>query len=220
MKHDLRIEKGLETKKRIMECAKSAFQNNGYKNATIVEITQAAGVPIGLFTYYFKTKSNIVTHVHFDYLQRIRAELELFDWIKDETPLFIGSVENYIYYKNIFDSAEVSRFYLEVLYGDLQENFIYETDKTRFEEYIKYYSIDISENELEILLTFINGGKKNLIIKYFENTLKVDKNDVLNFIVFNDINLTKASDGEKTRVKDKILSRAPGIDLSGIEMLN
>ncbi|MCL1913576.1 MAG: TetR/AcrR family transcriptional regulator [Eubacteriaceae bacterium] len=220
MKQDLRIIKGLETKKRIMDCAKYTFQRYGYKDATIVEITHSAGVPIGLFTYYFKTKSNIVNHVHNDYLEKLRSTIMSYDWIRDETPLLTHSIENYIYYDNILSDEMSSRFFLEVLSADLQAGFLDETARATYEEYISFYDIFIDSSELDILVTFNSGGKKKLIMKYLEKQLQIDQSQLVNFIVFNDIDSIAIPDGEKQRVKDKIIKRLPEIDAAGINMLS
>jgi AcrR family transcriptional regulator len=219
MKQDLRIIKGLETKKRIMDCAKKAFQKFGYKDATIVEITQAAGVPIGLFTYYFKTKSNIVTNVHNDYLDRIKSTTFAYDWIRDETPLLTHSIENYIYYDNILADEVASRFFYEVLTADLQSGFLDERSRNVYDEYLRYYDIFVDKGELEILLTYSGGGKKKLIMKYLEKELEVDRRALVNFMIFNDIDIIGIPDGEKLRVKEKIVKRIAEIDSQNITLL-
>ncbi|MDR2519468.1 MAG: TetR/AcrR family transcriptional regulator [Eubacteriaceae bacterium] len=220
MKQDLRIIKGLETKKRIMDCAKSAFLKYGFKDATIVEITQEAGVPIGLFTYYFKTKSNIVNHVHNDYLDRIRESVMQYDWVRDETPLLTFSIINYIYYDNIIYEEGVSRFFLEVLNADFQISFLDETGKDVYRRYITYYDIETEPGQLELLLTFNNGGKKKLITKYLQKELDIPKSQLIHFIIGCDIDFPGIPEGEKERVKEKIQKRVDEIDCRSISMLN
>ncbi|MCL1802611.1 MAG: TetR/AcrR family transcriptional regulator [Eubacteriaceae bacterium] len=220
MKQDLRIVKGLETKKRIMDCAKAAFLKYGFKDATIVEITQEAGVPIGLFTYYFKTKSNIVNHVHLDYLERIYNAVLEYDWVKDETPLFVNSIINYVYYNNIIDNEAVSRFFLEVLNADFQISFLDESGKDIFRRYISFYDIDIETDQMELLLTYNNGGKKKLITKYLQDDLNVQKEKLIYFIICCDIDFPGIPDGEKARVKEKLSNRIEEVAFSQISMLN
>jgi len=220
MKQDLRIIKGLETKKRIMGCAKAAFLKYGFKDATIVEITQDAGVPIGLFTYYFKTKSNIVNHVHLDYLERIRAAVMQYDWVRDETPLFTNSIINYIYFDNILYDEGVSRFFLEVLNADFPTSFMDETGKEVFKKYIEYYDLEIDEGYLELLLTFNNGGKKKLITKYLQKEMDIPKDQLISFIIGCDIDFPAIPEGEKKRVREKLEKRIGEIGCRDISMLN
>ncbi|PKM52897.1 MAG: TetR/AcrR family transcriptional regulator, partial [Firmicutes bacterium HGW-Firmicutes-5] len=53
-------EKGIQTRNHLYEISKKCFYEQGYEKTKIKDIVTAADTPIGLFTYYFKTKDNIV----------------------------------------------------------------------------------------------------------------------------------------------------------------
>ena len=63
-------EKGVQTRNMIYQTAKQLFYDKGYEKTKIKEIADTAEVPIGLFTYYFKTKDKIVQYIYLSFLLR------------------------------------------------------------------------------------------------------------------------------------------------------
>ncbi|MBC3795568.1 TetR/AcrR family transcriptional regulator [Acetobacterium tundrae] len=62
-------EKGVQTRNHLYQTAKQLFYTQGYEKTRIKDIVETAGMPIGLFTYYFKTKDNIVHEIYSEYYQ-------------------------------------------------------------------------------------------------------------------------------------------------------
>jgi len=58
-----RERKKQETRQRLLEAAWSLFQEKGYENATVQEITEAADVGKGTFFNYFETKEAILADI-------------------------------------------------------------------------------------------------------------------------------------------------------------
>jgi len=56
----IRAKQGKQTKKRISRVAIALFNKHGYHNVTIRDICQKAGVAIGVFYHYYKSKSSIL----------------------------------------------------------------------------------------------------------------------------------------------------------------
>lgn len=220
MKQDLRIAKGLETKNKILNCAKAEFYKNGYKRAKISDIAAAAGVPIGLFTYYFKTKSTIVVHIHDDFMSNIKVFVKNLKWAKYDTPLFNYTLQKYIYYETIFSDQNVLSFFYESVANNLNYESMCNFLKCKYEEYIRYYNLDISPQRLEILVVFDSGGELTLILKYIEEKLPLDKKQFIEFSVFNDASLSGIPKGEIQRVSDKIMNKIAELDLSSLSLLN
>jgi AcrR family transcriptional regulator len=71
-KHQPRTDKGTATRRRLLEAAEQVFAERGYHDASIVKITEAAGVAGGTFYIYFKSKQDIFDELVIDLNQRVR----------------------------------------------------------------------------------------------------------------------------------------------------
>jgi AcrR family transcriptional regulator len=64
--------RGVETRTKLLEGAEQVFSEYGYHDASIVKITEAAGVGQGTFYLYFATKQDIFDELVRDLNRRIR----------------------------------------------------------------------------------------------------------------------------------------------------
>jgi AcrR family transcriptional regulator len=64
--------RGVETRQRLLEAAEKVFGELGYHDASIVKITEAAGVSQGTFYLYFGSKKEIFDELMIDLNRRIR----------------------------------------------------------------------------------------------------------------------------------------------------
>jgi AcrR family transcriptional regulator len=65
-------ERGQRTRRKLLDAAESLFAELGYHDASIVKITEAAGVAQGTFYLYFGGKQAIFDHVVLDLNTRVR----------------------------------------------------------------------------------------------------------------------------------------------------
>jgi AcrR family transcriptional regulator len=68
--------KGVETRGRLLEAAERVFSDLGYVDASIVKITEAAGVGQGTFYLYFSSKKEIFDELVRDLNQRVRHAMK------------------------------------------------------------------------------------------------------------------------------------------------
>jgi AcrR family transcriptional regulator len=68
--------RGLETRNRLLEAAESVFGELGYHDASIVKITEAAGVGQGTFYLYFATKKDVFDELVRDLNRRVRHAMK------------------------------------------------------------------------------------------------------------------------------------------------
>lgn len=73
LKEEMRIEKGEESRQRLIECAAELFWKNGYSATGISEILKQTDLPKGSFYFYFKSKDDLATAVT-EYYQKILLE--------------------------------------------------------------------------------------------------------------------------------------------------
>jgi AcrR family transcriptional regulator len=64
--------RGVETRTKLLEAAEQVFSEYGYHDASIVKITEAAGVGQGTFYLYFATKQDVFDELVRDLNRRIR----------------------------------------------------------------------------------------------------------------------------------------------------
>jgi AcrR family transcriptional regulator len=64
--------KGARTRSKLVQAAEEVFNNFGYYDASIVKITEAAGVAQGTFYVYFRSKKEIFDEVVADLNRRVR----------------------------------------------------------------------------------------------------------------------------------------------------
>ncbi|MEO6941917.1 MAG: TetR/AcrR family transcriptional regulator [Terrimesophilobacter sp.] len=67
-----RTERGMRTRARLLEAAERVFAESGYGDASIVRITEAAGVAQGTFYLYFTSKLEIFEELIEDLNRRVR----------------------------------------------------------------------------------------------------------------------------------------------------
>ncbi len=70
-----RTGKGSQTRRRLLEAAEQVFAERGYHDASIVKITEAAGVAQGTFYIYFEGKQQIFDELVIDLNHRVRQAM-------------------------------------------------------------------------------------------------------------------------------------------------
>jgi AcrR family transcriptional regulator len=68
--------KGLETRRRLLDAAEEVFAELGFYDASIVKITEAAGVAQGTFYQYFASKQEIFEELVRDLNARVRHAMQ------------------------------------------------------------------------------------------------------------------------------------------------
>lgn len=71
-----RTARGTATKERLLAAAEGVFADVGYHEASIVKITEAAGVAMGTFYLYFKSKLQIFEELVEDLNRRVRRAMK------------------------------------------------------------------------------------------------------------------------------------------------
>jgi AcrR family transcriptional regulator len=68
--------RGTRTRQRLLEAAESVFAEHGYHDASIVKITEAAGVGQGTFYLYFGSKQDVFDELVRDLNRRVRHAMK------------------------------------------------------------------------------------------------------------------------------------------------
>jgi AcrR family transcriptional regulator len=125
--------RGARTRRRLIEAAESVFADLGYHDASIVKLTEAAGVGQGTFYLYFASKKEIFDELVLDLNHRVRqamteaasqgttrAERELLGF----TAFFRFTAEHPALYRIIRQAEFVSPEMLHRHYDRLTEGYV------------------------------------------------------------------------------------------------
>lgn len=125
--------RGARTRRRLLEAAESVFAELGYHDASIVKLTEAAGVGQGTFYLYFSSKKEIFDELVLDLNHRVRqamteaascgetrAERELLGF----TAFFRFTAEHPALYRIIRQAEFVSPEMLHRHYDRLTEGYV------------------------------------------------------------------------------------------------
>jgi AcrR family transcriptional regulator len=69
-------QRGTRTRQRVLEAAEAVFAEHGYHEASIVKITEAAGVGQGTFYLYFSSKQEVFDELVRDLNRRVRHAMK------------------------------------------------------------------------------------------------------------------------------------------------
>lgn len=164
-----RYKKGLNTCSYIVEESKKLFYTKGYSKTTIQEICDNTNITLGNFTYYFKTKQDLLRRVYFDYLKEIENfVVENSDEYPDPFDKYLMVCITYNY--NLFADKNISDFNYSIiknnsLYNDVFLNLPVEEIQFAYGNFNK----DLSKKELKLLYLSDLGTRKELTQYYVEN---------------------------------------------------
>jgi len=103
------------TKEIIMAAAKKQFSEQGYLKTTIASIFKNIDIPMGVFTYHYKTKDTLVSEIFARYYKQIEELIEKNFDIPSDKYFLKHALVSRIYHKIILEDNKNSRFYYEVI---------------------------------------------------------------------------------------------------------
>jgi AcrR family transcriptional regulator len=175
-------EKGVQTRNHLYRISKQVFYARGYEKAKIKEIVERADTPIGLFTYYFKTKDNIVHEIYNEYFAAI-DELIIASKIEGfENSILRHAALSWIYYDRILSDENNRRFYYEILKKGSNYRVASDYISDTYRRYIQDYHLVVSEREFDNYVFIDFGGRREYFLNYFERPLP-DSVDEIIFLV-------------------------------------
>jgi AcrR family transcriptional regulator len=175
-------EKGIQTRNHLYQISKTLFYEHGYENTKIKDIVTVADTPIGLFTYYFKTKDNVVHEIYSDYYQQIANCIDGLTIDGLDNSILRHATLSWIYFDHILNNKSNRRFYYEILKKASNYRIAGDFIRNTYRRYIEDYNLVISEREFDNLLYIDFGGRREYFLNYFEKPL-TDSVDELVFLL-------------------------------------
>ena len=159
-------EKGKETRQKIITVSKELFFEKGYNKTSITEICRTANVMYGTFTYYFKTKIDLVSEIYANLL------MKCFQIAKSSNPEHMDTFQmnltaNQFYYTIIFSTPEYAHFYHEVLQKMSVFDYIGRHVKRRYQSYNIHYSLNFNDEDIRDLLLADSGIRREFFTDMF-----------------------------------------------------
>jgi AcrR family transcriptional regulator len=183
-----RQERGIETKKRIMEAAVKLFSDKGYHKTSSNEISELAGVPIGSFYAYFKDKKSIFLEAVSDYNKQVCSMIEQ---DVDFPPAIINKeylhdlinnlVEAHRILPNFHREIEAMRLYdpgLNKLMTDQKND-----DRKLMRNLLENFKNNINTDNLEAASLIIGGAVENIVHEVAFSEGKIDGEQYINELV-------------------------------------
>ncbi|MFZ7119604.1 MAG: TetR/AcrR family transcriptional regulator [Eubacteriaceae bacterium] len=175
-------EKGIETKKNIYMTAKQLFYEYGYRKTTIRLIAKHANVPIGLITYHFKNKDNIVKDIYNDYINNIFLLLDSSTEENIKSTLLRQITGLRIYYNNILIDENNSNFFYEQMLKNSNFRILFDTVERNYKKILNEFNIFIPSNEYRAYIISEFGARHELLLSYFSGNLDFSIQELVDVI--------------------------------------
>lgn len=173
-------DKGVQTRNHLYQTAKQIFYSQGYEKTKIKDIVQVADTPLGLFTYYFKTKDNLVHEIYSEYYKQINDFIDHLTIDGLDNSIFRHALLSQIYFDRILSNDNNRRFYYEILKKASNYRIAGDFIRSIYRRYIEEYHLVISEKEFDNYLYIDFGGRREYFLNYFEKPL----NDTVEEMIF------------------------------------
>lgn len=176
-----RYKKGMTTRNNIIHVAKTLFYFNGYKKTTVQKISDLANVNLGLLSYYFKTKKNIVKICFVEYLDKINHfVLEEVDSDDDILQLLVS---HRIFFDIIFKNANNLSFYKEIVCNKIIYDVMYDFVLSKYKEINENKNFNLDEDIIKCLVCVELGGRCKVLSNYFNNQFDITYDDLVNVLI-------------------------------------
>ncbi len=172
--------KGLQTKSRILGCAKELYYQKGFEGTTIQEIADRAGSTLGSMTYHFSTKAEFVHTIFSDYLAaihdtmiRVAPRSNRYTFDKQQI------ITSYVYFHNIFEDPKTQDFYYEILCIDEYYAVIHNLTAALFREVLT----DLDEATITATIRADFGARRECLKGFCEGNIAMNAEELTDFII-------------------------------------
>ena len=173
--------KGIETKQIIVEAIKKLFYKNGYAQTSIKDICQIANVKVGTFTYYFKTKDDIVRELYSSVFSRCYAFVEE-RLNRPVNSLEKNTIVGFLYFSAILIDERTRSFHLEILQKGSVGDYITQIAFPISRLFLKDFELNFTEKELRDIDLAENGLSRELVTDYLTHPEERSLMDLVNTI--------------------------------------
>ncbi len=174
--------KGIATKNLIYKISKDLFYQKGYTKTTIKDIVTQANVPLGLFTYYFKTKDTIAQEIYSEFLQKLELLFDEHKKSESTDSITHHAAICWLYYYTIFSDKNNQSFYYEVLSKESNNRTLSELKISAYKNYINDFNLEITPLAFESIMLADYGGRREFFINYQKKPSKMTIDELVFFV--------------------------------------
>lgn len=175
-------DKGIETKKTIFTLSKKLFYELGYQKTTMRLIAKEANIPIGLISYYFKSKENIIYEIYADYIKNIFAVIDEATNGNINSILLRQIVGLRIYYQNILGNKQASKFNYELTIKQSNYTILFNDVKKTYLKILDEFNVYISKEECDAYIIAEFGARQELLLSYYRGEMELSIQDLVSII--------------------------------------
>ena len=177
-----RYKKGIETRNNIINASKSLFYLQGFDHTTVQKIADLASVNLGLLSYYFKTKNNIIKIIFTEFYESIDSIVcDVCD--KEEHLILFFMAKERIAYDIIFKDPNNLRFFKETIHKNVVVKIMEEYTLNNYLTINKETGKNIDERFVKCYAVLENGGAVNIIKKFFANEIQIDYENLADILI-------------------------------------
>lgn len=171
-----KVTKGQKTREILISIAKEEFKENGYNNTSLKSIALRAGVSPSLYSYHFQNLQSLVEILTRNFRNRIweaiskknisnpMIKLFAYDIFVDIATYF--TPENRRFKSETVFSHQMSMYSVHSLAGETQEV----SDDTYY-SILEYYNVNLSYELLRRLRIQEAAGRRELFLKYYNDSM-------------------------------------------------
>lgn len=147
---DKRVLKGLETKKRIIDCATVLFHENGYNSVSVDDIVLKANSSKGSFYTHFKSKEELIFHM----VPFADEAYQNFLSSKNEYISIIEKISSFISYVFTNMSDKIGLDFMSAIYSSQikdtnSESFLISSQRSYYDVFAIIIKEGIEKNEIK-----------------------------------------------------------------------
>lgn len=173
-------------KQSIVDCARRMFYEQGIANVSMKQLAEKCEIAPSLVTYYFKTKSNIITDVISEYSREIDSMIEA-KYYEKKIPFDVRTadiVDLLVKLKLYKEDEKARTFYLEYLNCGMETLFSadFESIYRRLDRYF-IMDIDRSYDQLAAVSAAAHGVVLTMIFAYYSGRLDCTYEQFVDFVL-------------------------------------
>jgi AcrR family transcriptional regulator len=177
-----RYKKGIETRNNIINASKSLFYLQGLNATTVQKVADLASVNLGLLSYYFKTKNNIINIIFEDFFDKVYEIVDLQAENANDV-ILIHMVKERIIYDILFKDSNNFRFFKEVIDKNIVLKLFEERTYNNYCKINLENNYNVGDNLIKCYSSLECGGRLNLLKNYVEDTLQVEYDDLIKILI-------------------------------------
>ncbi|MGL4607131.1 MAG: TetR/AcrR family transcriptional regulator [Eubacteriaceae bacterium] len=171
--------KGVHTRNLIYTTAKETFYEKGYSKTTIKDIVTTADVPLGLFTYYFKTKDKVVQRIYSEFITKIDLRIAESRTKGITNSVIRHAVLSWIYYDIILNDSNNRQFYYETLKNKSNYRILNKSIGKIYSRYLEDFNLQITPEAFSNTLLVDFGARREVFFNYFENSAHCSQDELV-----------------------------------------